>query len=188
MKMIALLALWMPLAFDETSGGSGHTSGGSGSDNPNRLEPGECTDVCCDRPPIDGVGMPLGAQWLGNGGNPSAWEDDPFLDDAMGSATSSPGGESACVDVCANGKGELEGPNGADQTGAGEGDTIEVMICWSFKYPATMTQQSTVNFTGLTLGGGTAGGPSVGGGSSHSIQVTVWLPGAVCCNPTSVSS
>lgn len=194
MKLMVLLALWMPLAFDETSGGSDHTSGGSGSDNSDRLDPGECTDVCCDRPPIDGVGMPLEAQWLPNSqgapnGNPQAEEVDTFSpDDPMGGATASPDGSSACVDVCANGSGELEGPNGTDQSGRGEGGTIEVRICWKFKYPVAVAHQVTTGVTGLTVGGGIIGGPGGSARASTTVTTNRWAEGEVCCSPTNVSS
>lgn len=55
-------------------------------------------------------------------------EHDLFSDDDMGAVTNSQGA-TVSGKVCNDGD-TLEGPNGVDQTGVGEGDTIEVKFKW----------------------------------------------------------
>ena len=60
-------------------------------------------------------------------------EEDPISDDHMGSATGT-AGATVTIEVCNTaGSAGLSGPNGVDQNGFGEGDTIEVFIEWEYE-------------------------------------------------------
>ena len=86
-------------------------------------------------------GIPEGATYTGGGtGGPSVFEhDSTSSDDRMGRGTTrnaaADGKGGGVSEICiTNTDGNLEGPNGVVQNGGGEGDCIEVMMCWRYSY------------------------------------------------------
>jgi hypothetical protein len=78
---------------------------------------GGSSDTCADRPDLVGAGMPVGAVWANETGNPSAFENDPFSpNDPMGSASSADGGESACAAVSTTTAAIYEAPMDSSRT------------------------------------------------------------------------
>ncbi len=151
------------------------------------LGPGESMTLTFQRPPLTNGGLPTSAQWLNVTGNPLAFDEDTFSDDYMGPATV--GGtllNEANVTITNVGNG-LAGPNGEVQTGLFEGDCLEVIVCWSYRYKDTDTRCTSAGVQGQVggkVGVGEAGqvgghvGGSLGGSSCH--QVEVWRTGQIC--------
>lgn len=93
------------------------------------------------KPPLPPApnGAPGPNQWPGPGDadpGPCMMEDDGgegpgTNDDPMGPANEDPTGTSASGTVTNSG-GDLFGPRGGDQNGAGEGGAIEVKFCWPY--------------------------------------------------------
>ena len=83
-----------------------------------------------DRPgmqPSDDANHP--PVWAHPDGDPKVEEVDTISNDAMGDAKTTDTG--ASVEVTNSG-GDLSGPNGKVQNGIGEGDCIEVRVCWTY--------------------------------------------------------
>lgn len=74
---------------------------------------------------------PDGGTWTAD--NPKVREDDTSesTDDEMGDATLGAGG--VTTGTVTNSGGDLFGVTGGDQNGLGEGDCIEVKLCWRYK-------------------------------------------------------
>lgn len=94
---------------------------------------GSCAAVTKQRPSLPHeAGAPSPSRWLDR--TPFAAEDDTGADDEFGAfddelGPATGGGSQASVRICNSG-GDLFGPMGGDQNGPGEGDCIEVKICW----------------------------------------------------------
>lgn len=112
-----------------------------------------------DRPRLGQPGDPVGAEWVDRdpnlqdgSGDPQAYEADPLSnDDPMGAAAPVPPGDSAEVPVTNSG-GDLAGPNGEDQNGAGEGPCIEVYVEWTYRYPVTVQRSHHLSLWGASTG------------------------------------
>lgn len=121
------------------------------------IEDGATVGLEFERPELGGPGEPAGAEWTNGGtGNPQGAEDDAIFDDPMGPAESADSGETAILPV-SNSGGDLSGPNGVVQNGAGEGDCIEVYVSWTYRYPVQVSRTVTfglelfgVSFTGTS--------------------------------------
>jgi len=142
-----------------------------------------------NRPPINSVGMPTSAEWTGGDGDPEAYDVDAWsAPDDMGAGTSSANGDTASVDVHNTG-GNIIGPNGAVVEGGLEGDCVEIVMVWHFKYKATISVCVSAN-VGLSVEGkfgGTIGG-EVGGevGRERCTEIEIWLDGVVADGPKEV--
>jgi hypothetical protein len=147
------------------------------------LAPGECITICFARPPLGQPGDPADAEWIGGGsGKPKGLEDDVLSDDELGDAS---GIDPACIEICNDG-GNLEGPNGDDQNEGTEGDTIEVKVCWTYRYRETVTTgSSTSTTTGISINGGST---QTGHTTSVTRAKTVWKWGKKCSTPTNVTA
>ncbi|MFN0204918.1 MAG: hypothetical protein ACKVS6_01230 [Planctomycetota bacterium] len=93
---------------------------------------GGSVDVGPFTPNDDYDGAPTSLQPVGNA-TPQAFEDDHLRDDEMGAATPQAGGGTT-VQVSCSADGKLSGPNGEVQNGGAEGDCIEVIVKWKYKY------------------------------------------------------
>lgn len=101
-----------------------------------KIPVGETRVLEFERP---GMAHPEG-RWSEGTGTPTAQEDDVFRNDEMGEGTPTDDG-GATVEV-ENKGGNLSGPNGDVQNGFGEGDTIEVRMCFRYCYPVTITHRT----------------------------------------------
>lgn len=130
-------------------------------------------DLEFPKPSLQQAGIPVSAVWPNSHPNrpappPAALEDDPLHDDPMGAATASADGSSASVTVTNIG-GNLFGPNGVDQNGVGEGDCIEVKVCWTYLFQKTVSAGFKFSI-----------GDLFGGGSRISIAMVVWDKATIC--------
>ena len=116
------------------------------------LEDGATVGLEFERPDLGGAGDPTGADWTGGGtGSPQGFEEDTFFDDPMGDANAGDPPSTATLPV-SNSGGDLSGPNGVVQNGAGEGDCIEVYVQWSYRYPVQVSRTVTFGLEILGLG------------------------------------
>lgn len=149
------------------------------------LPDGQTADLSFDMPQLPGPGFPKSAQWVKGTGNPQGFEHDYTTpNDPMGSGH--PGGgfpiQTSILEV-ENKGGNLSGPNGTVQNGFPEGPCVEVLICWTYIYEAsvqqcTPTTQVTIK---IETPGGTIGG-SVGTGTTCITVVKIFS--ATTCSGT----
>ncbi len=133
-----------------------------------------------DRPDLEADGMPTDAEWIDPEGRPEGFDVDTWSgNDSLGNATSSPGGGSAGITL-RNSGGTLYGPNGAGVEGGLEGDCLEVILVWRYRYKVNVTVGHTSTFSIAPEGiGGSTGGTSL---EQHS----VWRHGTAKVGPTEV--
>jgi hypothetical protein len=144
------------------------------------LTEGESCDIQFDRPPLDGPGMPVSAEWVGGDGAPEGFDVDTWSSsDSLGGAAVSNGGGTASVTV-RNSGGELFGPNGADVEGGLEGECLEVKIVWRFRYQVMQVEAGSGQVSIAPEGiGGTWGG-------STATHTWVWRYSSVSRGPKQV--
>ena len=148
--------------------------------DPPCVEAGQTVEHFEERPAIDAPGMPVGAKWEHGNGGPELWDRDAFgSPDLMGNATlvevTNEDG-STTTKACAtirNVGGEMVGPNGADVTGAFDGDCVEVYVVWFYRYTRTETRCIS---HGSSVG---SGGSGVSEEETNCYQVTVHCRGWV---------
>lgn len=122
------------------------------------------------RPSLIQSGMPVGAQWHpDSSGNPQAFESDIFSNDPMGPATPGNPADSASVTVT-NQNGNLNDPTGRTQNGEGEGACIEVIVCWTYRFPVTVSYSSNVSvkIDPITIG------------DSEGVSIVIWKVATIC--------
>jgi hypothetical protein len=131
---------WFGLVGAQVSAGgssTGSTSAGCTCVKPAGTEQRNCCEVTGTRPSLPSSGGgPETPRWGSDrNSGPSMSEDDSTSpDDDMGS-TSTQGDQGSASTTTSKGQvcnenGDLSGPNGTVQNGGGEGDCIEVKICW----------------------------------------------------------
>lgn len=122
------------------------------------------------RPSLIQANMPVGAEWHPiESGDPQAFESDVFSNDAMGPAAAGNPPDTASVDVT-NQNGNLNDATGRTQNGGGEGDCIEVVVCWTYRFPVTVSRSIDGTFK---LG-------DVEVGQSGSISLVIWQVATIC--------
>jgi hypothetical protein len=131
---------------------------------------GHQAHITFTRPSLIQANMPVGAEWHPNAsGNPQAFESDVFSNDPMGPAAAGNPPDTASVDVT-NQNGNLNDATGRTQNGGGEGDCIEVIVCWTYRFPVTVSMSSDV---GIKLG-------EVEVGRSDGVSIVIWKVATLC--------
>lgn len=134
------------------------------------VQAGTTVPITFTRPPLVANGMPVNAQWHPDtAGNPQAYESDTFSNDPMGPATVGNPADSVTVSVTNQG-GNLNDSTGRTQNGDGEGDCIEVIVCWEYRYPVTISRSDT---TGIKI-------REVNAGSTTGVSIVLWRVATIC--------
>jgi len=132
-------------------------------------------DLEFPKPALQQPGIPVGAVWPpGPPPPPTAHEEDPLKDDGMGTATPNEDGSSAGVTITNIG-GNLFGPNGEDQNGVGEGECIEVKVCWTYHYPKTVTYGFKFGLADVLTGSARFG-----------VTMVLWAEATICSDSVEV--
>lgn len=94
---------------------------------------GGSSPVTLPRPSLPSApsGAPGSSSWSTDDPPRAEEHDDITPNDPMGPATEDASTNTGSVEVT-NDHGDLKGPNGNDQNGGGEGECIEVAICWFY--------------------------------------------------------